>query len=111
MSDQDQSNTEYTSGSGCFLRLYWTFAGNAALALTFGILLNRRPVFPSIVDAACLLLVISLVAARYLDIRYCNGETGDGRPATMEVWKRYALLLTLGSVCVWLAIRFLVPLF
>ena len=110
MSDQDQSTTEYTSGAGCFLRLYWTLLGNAALAITFGILFHRHPKFPSLTDAACLFLVLSLVCARYIDIQYYKGETGDGKPATISVWKKYSLLIVLGSVCVWLAIRFIVPL-
>jgi len=108
--DHDQSTTEYTSGAGCFMRLYWTLAGNAALAITFGILLHKHPRFPSLVDAACLFLVTSLVCVRYFDIRYCNGETGDGKPATTAAWRRYSLFIVLGSVSVWLAIRFLVPL-
>lgn len=111
MPDQDQSTTEYTSGPGCFMRLYWTLAGNAALAITFGILLHKHPEFPSLTDAACLLLVLSLVCVRYFDIRYCKGETSEGKPATMAIWRRYSLLIVLGSACVWLAIRFLVPLF
>jgi len=109
--DHDPSKTEYTSGAGCFTRLYWTLLGNAALAITFGILLHRHPEFPSITDAACLLLVLSLVYARYIDIRYCKGETGDGKPATMAVWRKYSLLLSFGSVCVWLAIRLAITLF
>jgi hypothetical protein len=92
------------------MRLYWTLAGNAALAITFGILLHKHPKLPSLTDAVCLLLVLSLVFARYIDIRYCKGETGDGKTATMAVWRRYSLLIVLGSVCVWLAIRFLIPL-
>jgi hypothetical protein len=111
MPEPDQSKIEYTSGAGCFIRLYWTILGNVALAITFAMLLYKYQKFPSLVDAACLLLVSSLVCARYIDIRYYVGETADGKPATMVVWKRYSLLLVIGSVCVWLAIRILVPLF
>jgi len=109
MSDQAQSTTEYTSGAGCLMRLYWTLAGNVALAITFGILLHKHSKFPSLVDAACLFLVTSLVCVRYFDIRYCKGETGDGKSATMAIWRRYSLLIVLGSACVWLSIRFLIP--
>ena len=110
MTDQASSTTEYTSGAGCLMRLYWTLAGNAALAITFGILFHRHPKFPSLTDAVCLLLVMSLICARYIDIRYCKGETGDGKPATMAVWRRYCLLIVLGSACIWLVIRLIVPL-
>lgn len=111
MENQGPAKTEYTSGAGCLTRLYWMFAGNAALAISFGMLIDRHPKFPSLLDAACLLFSAALVYVRYIDIRYCKGETGDGQPATMEMWKKYALFLTLGSLGVWLAIRLLVPLF
>ena len=112
MENQDPAKTEYTSGAGCLTRLYWMFAGNAALAISFGMLIDRHPKFPSLFDAACLLFLASLVYVRYIDIRHFKGENGaNTAPATMDDWKKYALFLTLGSVGVWLAVRLLVPLF
>ena len=112
MLDQDQTKTEYTSGAGCLTRLYWMFAGNAALAISFGLLIDKHPTFPSLLDAACLLILASLVYVRYIDIRHFKGENGDNSaPATMDDWRKYSLFLVLGSVGAWLAIRLLVPLF
>jgi hypothetical protein len=110
-SDQDQLNSECTSGAGCIMRLYWTLLGNGALALVFATLLLKHPKLPSLVDVACFLLVLSLVCVRYIDIRYYKGETGDGKLATLTDWRRYSVLIVLGNVCLWLVIRILVPLF
>ena len=112
MENQDPAKSEYSSGAGCLTRLYWMFAGNAALAISFGLLIDRHPKFPSLLDAACLFFLASLVFVRYIDIHYCKGENGDNSaPATMDDWRKYSLFLTLGSVGVWLAIRLFVPLF
>ena len=112
MENQDPAKIEYTNGAGCLTRLYWMFAGNAALAISFGLLIDKHPTFPSPLDAACLFFVASLVYVRYIDIRHFKGENGaHSAPATMDDWRKYSLFLSLGSVGVWLAIRLLVPLF
>ena len=111
MENQDPTKMEYSSGAGCLTRVYWMFLGNVALAISFGLLIDRHPKFPSILDAACLLFLASLVYVRYIDIRYCKGETGYGQTATMDIWRKYALFSSLGSLVAWLAIRLLVPLF
>lgn len=108
---QDQKNNEYRSGAGCLTRLYWLLIGNALVFFTFIYLVQKHPKFPSLLDAGCLLAVASLVFVRYFDIRYCKGETGDGKPATMGHWRKYSIRLVIGCMGVWLVIRFLVPLF
>ncbi len=112
MPDQNPAQPEYSSGAGCLTRMYWMFVGNAFLAIAFGMLIDRRPKFPSLLDAACLFFLASLVAVRYIDVRHLKGENSDSSaPASMDDWRRYALFLVLGSVVAWLAIRFVVPVF
>jgi hypothetical protein len=106
-----QDNNEYSSGAGCLTRLYWMFLGIALLALVAAFLLQKNPKFPSFLDVGYLFAVASLVFVRYIDIRYLKGDTGEGTPATMDHWRKYSIVLVLGSLCVWLVIRFLVPLF
>lgn len=85
METQDQAKTEYSSGAGCLTRLYWMFAGNAALAVSIGLLIDRHPKSPPLLDAVCLLLLASFLCVRYIDIRYFKGETGDNSAlATMD---------------------------
>ena len=108
---QDRTNNEYSSGAGCLIRFYWMFIGNALLAITFAFLIQKHPKLPSILDAGFLFTVISLVLVRYIDIRYFKGGTGEGSPATMGHWRRYSIVLVIGSLIVWLAVRVLAPLF
>lgn len=78
---------------GLFLRLYWIMIGNAALAIVAALPVAhpRLPTAPLL--AAYVLCDITLIAARYIDIRYCGGQTVDGTPADLGHWKRYVLIL------------------
>jgi len=78
---------------GLFLRLYWIMIGNAVLAIA-----AVFPVaYPQLLTAPLLgiyvLGVATLIAARYIDIRYCGGQTVDGTPANLSHWKRYVMIL------------------
>ena len=78
---------------GLFLRLYWIMIGNALLAIT-AVLPVAYPQLPTTaLLAAYALVVVTLVAARYIDIRYCGGQTVDGTPADLGHWKRYVAIL------------------
>jgi hypothetical protein len=106
---QDQPISEHSSEAGCLIRLYWMFLGNAILFVLLAYLFQNRPQFPSLLDVGCLLALVSLVAARYIDIRQFNGTNRDNSaPATMADWRKYTLFLVTGSVAVWLAIRVIV---
>jgi hypothetical protein len=45
---------------------------------------------------------LSLLVARYVDIRYLGGQTGDGHPASMTHWTRYAATVLSVSLMFWL---------
>ena len=91
---------------GLFLRIYWTMIGNGVLIILAVLPLTHPnlPVAPLLV--AYLLSVLALVAVRYVDIRFCGGQTRDGDPADMGHWKRYASILVPAAAailgCVWL---------
>ncbi|HHU15871.1 MAG: hypothetical protein KBI41_04340 [Kiritimatiellae bacterium] len=107
---QDQPIPEHSSEAGCLIRVYWMFLGNAILFTLLAYLFLNRLRFPSFLDAGCLLVLVSLIAARYIDIRRFNGANGENSaPATMADWRKYTLLLVTGCVAVWLAIRILIP--
>lgn len=78
---------------GLFLRLYWIMVGNAVLAITalLPVANPQAPAGPLI--AVYVLSVAALVAARYVDIRACGGQTVHGTPADMGHWKRYVAIL------------------
>lgn len=78
---------------GLFLRLYWIMIGNAALAITAALPVAYPKLPLALLLAAYVLCVVSLVAARYVDIRHCGGQTVDGTPADLGHWKRYVVIL------------------
>lgn len=105
----DGRNTD--SVLGLFLRLYWMLLGNGvvAIAAASSVVYPRMPL--ALPVAGIVLGVVSLIAARFVDIRSCGGQTADGAPADLEDWKRYVKVLILtGSALIglaWGARRFL----
>ena len=106
---QAQTETPVTGG-GFLARLYWAFVGNALLFFLLVFLLEKRPPLPSLLDAACWLAIISLILVRYVDIRFLNGETNEGKPATMAHWRRHATLVGFIGTGAWLVTRLIVHL-
>ena len=78
---------------GLFLRLYWIMLGNGVLVVTAAlpVAYPRLPAAPLL--GAYALVVVSLIAARYFDVRFCGGQTVDGTPADLGHWKRYVAIL------------------
>jgi hypothetical protein len=67
--------------------------GNGLLVIT-AVLPVAYPHLPATpLLAAHALVVASLVAARFLDIRFCGGQTVDGSPADLGHWRRYVAIL------------------
>lgn len=78
---------------GLFLRLYWVMVGNAALAI-FAVLPVAYPQVPTApLIAGYVSSVFVLITVRYVDIRYCGGQTVDGTPADLGHWRRYVMIL------------------
>ena len=56
----------------------------------------------TLVDLVYWLFVVSLITARYVDIRFLRGRTSEGQPATMRDWRRYSLRVLAISATLWL---------
>ncbi len=107
---EDRSVPGQDKSAGCLARLYWMFGGNALFCFALVELALKHPRFPSPMDALCLVAMASLVYVRYYDIRHCRGLTGEGQPASMDDWRKYALRISAIGVAAWAAVRFLIPL-
>ena len=83
---------------GLFLRLYWMLGGGAMLAIAAAYPLAHTKTPVSLSLAVCCLISISMIAARYIDIRNCGGQTVDGDTADLGHLKRYAMILLPVSV-------------
>ena len=99
---------QYDPASGCLLRLFWMVGGNVLLFFLLLWIVERRPRLGTWPDLAYLAVLAALVAARYVDIRYCHGQTGKGAPATLAHWRRHALGASVIGSGAWVVARLLV---
>ena len=102
MEEQRYQDHKHDPPAGCFLRLFWMMIGNIVLLLCVYSVIQHRSSVLSIADAFYWAIVGSLLAARYVDIRYLHGTTADGDPATIAHWRRYAVFLVLIATGLWL---------
>ena len=88
--------------TGCLVRVLWMFFGNfLLLVLTINIFRSSRGAF-SLYDGLYWALIAILCAVRYVDIKALDGQTAEGRPATLAHWKKYAILLFIAGLLLWL---------
>jgi hypothetical protein len=88
--------------SGCLLRVYWMLLGNALVFLCAYLIVQAGGAL-TLVDAVYWLAVAGLLGARYVDVRYMEGRTAEGQPATMRDWQRYRLGVLGASVVLFAA--------
>ena len=96
-----QASAGQNSGIGCAARFFWMAAGNAALAFLLIFIAQQQGLALSWRDAAYWMVVTALLATRLADIRWFDGRTTEGEPATMALWRRWAMLLTAISLTLW----------
>ena len=87
MENQHLSNQDYDAAGGCLIRLFWMIVGNALLFFCAMAIAQGGSSLFAPIDALFWILVGSLLIARYVDIQYFNGLTGDGAAATMADWR------------------------
>jgi hypothetical protein len=106
MSDQPTTPTnESTPGSGALLRLYWFFIAHAAAAILVLKMIMLHKQQSHIFNGALFLIFITAILARYIDIRYCKGETADCKKATMKDFRSWSLLVVIGYACMFAIVQ------
>ena len=70
-------------------------AGLVVIAMIVGTETDGRL---SLRDAAYVAIMVSMIAARYVDVRRYDGRTADGQRATMEHFRSYALTVLIASL-------------
>lgn len=100
-----QSATNETHGAapqGCLggiVRMFWMLFGNGALALLSFKIAQSGRVSP--LDAVFWVLVVAMVALRYIDITRLAGQTTNCERATLRDWRRYLVTLVGIAAAVW----------
>ncbi|MBN1854784.1 MAG: hypothetical protein JW829_18775 [Pirellulales bacterium] len=98
---------EQEGSSGCLFRLFWMILGNLVLFfVAVQLLFHPRGWFSSL-DVVYWLTTVLILVARYADIRFFQGTTAEGKPATLRDWQRHAFILVLVTGVVWLAVHLL----
>lgn len=87
-----------------FVRLLWMIIGSFTLAVCAVYTLMHPTPLLFWNDVLYGVTVPLMIIARYVDIKYFEGATAEGQPATMAHWRRYAVGLSIGSVILWLAV-------
>lgn len=80
---------------GLLLRLVWMLGGPAAIYLALGLVAVRGDAFPSTPDQVVWGAVVLVLAARWVDIARCRGQTAHGDPATPAHWRCFAAQVVL----------------
>jgi hypothetical protein len=52
-----------------------------------------------------------MIIVRFLDIKFLDGQTAAGEPASIKHWRRYAIVLVVISAAIWAAAHTAVYLF
>lgn len=75
--------------------------GNLILVFSIAAIVQHKGEWFYVVDLVFWITVPVLAAVRYLDIRFLDGLTATGVPASMTHWRRYVVLLLAFSAVVW----------
>ena len=89
------------SFSGCLARIFWMAAGNVVLFFFAAKIFARSNRSLSWMDAGYWLVVVAVLVVRYADVRYLQGHTANGAPATLRDWGRYAFALAAVAAVLW----------
>jgi hypothetical protein len=96
-----QTTDRQSTAAGLLVRLSWMLLGNAVLGLSAVLIFRNTTGFFHTADAIFWITVAGLVLLRYIDIRFLNGLTAAGAPASARHWVRYVIILSACSVAVW----------
>ncbi len=100
---EDRSHSPHSSALGLLCRLFWIFIGNGILFVLALKIIMPGTRSSMLVDVLFGVTIAALVLSRYVDIRFCAGETAEGgEPATLIHWKRYAVKLVGFSLGLWI---------
>ena len=86
-------------GLSMLMRLIWMMAGGVTLVFSLFAVMKARDFGAA--DAIFWIIVAMMVAARFLDVRFFQGATTSGEPATMRDFAQYVLMLLLGGGALW----------
>lgn len=92
-------------------RPFWMFFGNFILLISATTIFAGEGETSYVSDLFFWSGVIAMVFVRFLDIRFLDGLTATGEPASLRHWRRYTFFLALVSAAIWSAAHIVAYLF
>jgi hypothetical protein len=92
-------------------RPFWMFFGNFALMICAIHILMGESKSTKTTDIIFWCAVAAMLAVRFLDIKFLDGQTATGEPATLSHWRKYAIALAVISAAIWSAAHMAAHLF
>jgi uncharacterized membrane protein len=99
----DQTNDKQAGLCAILARPFWMFFGNFVLLISAAYIFMGENKQSHISDIFFWGSFIALIVVRFLDIKFLNGQTAEGKPATIKHWRNYTILLGTISVVIWSA--------
>ena len=104
MSTPANQTTDKQRGALAILaRLFWMFFGNFIMMISAVTILMGEGSSTRIPDIIFWCVVPAMIIVRFLDIKFLDGQTTTGEPATLSHWRKYAILLIIISAIIWSA--------
>ncbi len=88
-------------------RTFWMLVGNAILIISAAYILTNKVDITHTVNFIFWGDVAALIIVRYLDIKFLNGQTAAGVPASIRHWVKYSTIILIVSIVIWLLMHVL----
>lgn len=86
-------------------RIFWMALGNFALMICAANILMSESSSTRISDIIFLCVVPAMIIVRFLDIKFLDGQTVTGEPATLSHWRKYTIVLIIISAIIWAVVH------
>jgi len=86
-------------------RPFWMFLGNFAIMICAANILMGESGSTKASDIIFWGAVAAMIIVRFLDIKFLDGQTSTGGPATLAHWRKYAIVLIIISAILWSAVH------
>jgi len=100
--ETSQPIEKYDSIFGLLIRIFWMLLGNAILLISTIFIIQGESWKFHTADVVFWVIVAALLLARYLDIKFFGDSASTGAPASMVHWRKYAAILLICSIVVWI---------
>ena len=109
MVDQMEEKPQYTSMSGCLMRLFWSMAGPALVLVSSLLIIANRSPYGSVSDFVLVGGAFASIVARFLDPGVVDSTRNDGDIGKLPP-KTYAAWMLIGAAIVLVIAHSVAPL-